>query len=69
MEKIDVHHPLPPCFAKKNPEDIENKGPALQKATKSSEVADNTGDTLRVAEISSFERRTGRRFDKKATGW
>jgi hypothetical protein len=33
-----------PCFAKKSPERIENKGSALQKATKSSEDIDINRD-------------------------
>jgi hypothetical protein len=61
IEKIicTTTHPL---FLRKElrtySERIENKGSTLQRATKSPEVADNNGDTLRIAEISSFEGRT-----------
>ena len=51
-----------PYFCEKSSERIENKGLTLQRATKSPEVADNNGDTLRIAEISSFEEEDGMVF-------
>src|ERR1700693_2446359 len=54
-------YPHPP-FCEKSSERIENKGLTLQRATKSPEVADNNGDTLRIAEISSFEEEDGMVF-------
>jgi hypothetical protein len=51
-----------PRFYEKSSEGFENKGLTLQRATKSPEVADNNGDTLRLAEISSFEEEHGMVF-------
>jgi hypothetical protein len=59
---IEMFVPPTPCFCEKSSERIENKGLTLQKATKSPEVADNNGDTLRIAEISSFEGEDGMVF-------
>jgi hypothetical protein len=36
-----LHTPLPPCFAKKSPQNVENKGLLLQKVTKSAQIAEN----------------------------
>jgi hypothetical protein len=36
--------PHPRCFCEKSPQDVENKGPALQKVTKSSEDIENKID-------------------------
>jgi hypothetical protein len=60
IEKI-IRTPTP-RFCEKCSERIENKGLRLQRATKNPEVADNNGDTLRIAEISSFEEEDGMVF-------
>ena len=41
-------YPPPPCFSQKSPQSVENKGRALQKARKSSQIADNKKVELRT---------------------
>jgi hypothetical protein len=51
IEEMRLHPDTPRCFCTKSSQSVENKVPALQKAPKSSEDAENNTDNVEATRI------------------